>query len=218
MDFALARFNMIEQQIRPWEVLDQRVLDLLAQIRREEFVPPDYRALACADVRIPLGLGEEMMEPKVEARLLQALDLQAGESVLEVGTGSGFFTALLAAMVGERGHVYSVDIHAQFTAQAAARLAAQGIRNVTLETGDAAAGWPAHGPYEAIAITGAMPSLPASFIDALVPGGRLVVVLGSAPAMEALLITRSTGGETRETLFETVSTPLVNTVRPRFIF
>jgi protein-L-isoaspartate(D-aspartate) O-methyltransferase len=217
MDFERARFNMVEQQIRPWEVLDQRVLDLLFKVRREDFVPASHRTLAFADLEIPIGHGERMLAPRVEARMLQALAIAENDRILEVGTGSGYMTALLAS-VG--GHVYSVDIVPEFTRTAGEKLAAHGIRNVTLETGDAARGWDRHGPYDAIAVTGSVPILPESFKTSLKTGGRLIVVVGEPPVMEALLIT-SVGAGVHNTvaLFETCIAPLRNAVTPeRFVF
>ena len=153
-DVERARFNMVEQQIRPWEVLDQRVLDLLLHVRREEFVPPRYRALAFADMEIPLGHGETMLAPRIEARMLQELAVAPGDRILEVGTGSGYMTALLASL---GSHVYSVDIIPEFTRSAGAQLEAHGIANVTLETGDAARGWDRNAPYDAVVVTGSLP-------------------------------------------------------------
>jgi len=220
MELEQARFNMIEQQIRPWDVLDQKVLDLLAQIPREDFVPPDYRRLAYADTAIPIGEGEVMMHPKLEGRMLQALDLHPTDVVLEVGTGSGYVTALLASVTR---HVYSVDIHPRLQEEAAARLAAHGIENVTLESGDAAQGWDKHGLcYDVIAITGSLPLLPETFQNTLNRGGRLFTVVGEAPVMEAILMRRI--GEhqhdiSREDLFETELPALRNAPRPRrFVF
>lgn len=216
MDFELARFNMIEQQIRTWEVLDPAVLDLLKQVPREDFVPAAYRSLAFADIAIPLGHGEVMMEPKVEARLLQALNVSAMDKVLEVGTGSGYFTALLAR-AGK--HVTSVEIREPFSTAAQAKLAAHGIGNVTLECGDAAQGW-GTGTYEVIAITGAVPAVASSFIAALAPGGRLVALLGEGPVQEAVVIKRAMHSEayTRESLFETYVPLLTNARQIQFVF
>jgi protein-L-isoaspartate(D-aspartate) O-methyltransferase len=217
MDFEHARFNMVEQQIRPWEVLDQRVLDLLFKVRREDFVPAEYRTLAFADLEIPLGHGERMLAPRVEARMLQALALSENDRILEVGTGSGYMTALLAA-VG--AHVYSVDILPEFTRTAGEKLTRHGIRNVTLETGDAARGWDKHGPYDAIVLTGSVPILPESFKTSLKTGGRLLAVVGEPPVMEAELITSvGAGAYNTVALFETCIAPLKNAVTPeRFVF
>jgi len=217
MDFERARFNMIEQQIRTWEVLDQRVLELLAKVPRENFVPEPYRALAFADMEIPIGYGEKMLQPKVEARMLQELALSEQDRVLEVGTGSGYMTALLASVVA---HVDSVDIQPEFTRTAAARLAAHGIGNVTLETGDAARGWDQHGPYDAILLTGSVPILPETFKASLKAAGRLLAVIGEPPVMEAQLITNVGGGAYNAvSLFETCIAPLKNALHPeRFVF
>ena len=217
MNVEQARFNMVEQQIRTWEVLDQQVLDLLFRVRREEFVPEQYRALAFADMEIPIGNGEKMLSPKLEARMLQELALAPGDTVLEVGTGSGYMTALLAS-VGR--HVHSVDIVPEFTRSAAARIAAHGLYNVTLETGDAARGWNLHAPYDAIVLTGSVPVLPAAFRNSLRPGGRLLAVVGEPPVMEARLITCVAADVCNTTvLFETCIAPLRNAVQPeRFVF
>lgn len=217
MDFERARFNMVEQQIRPWEVLDQNILDLLFRVRREDFVPEKYRALAFVDMEVPLGHGECMLAPKLEARMLQELTLTGGERILEVGTGSGYMTALLAS----RGaHVYSVEILPEFSAAADVRLRAHDFTNVTLETGDAARGWDRHAPYDAILLTGSVPVLPASFQASLAVGGRLVAVVGEAPVMEACLLTCVSAGAYRATgLFETCIAPLRNALQPdRFVF
>ncbi len=217
LDFERARFNMVEQQIRPWEVLDQQVLDLLFKVRREDFVPERHRALAFADLEIPLGHGEKMLAPKIEARLLQELALGAEDRILEVGTGSGYMTALLASL---GGHVYSVDIVPEFTSTAGERLKAHGMHNVTLETGDAARGWDKHGPYDAIVLTGSVPVLPEAFRASLKPGGRLVAVVGEPPVMEARLITCVAPGVYQVAgLFETCIPPLKNALQPeRFVF
>lgn len=217
MDFERARFNMIEQQIRPWEVLDQKVLDLLFRVRREEFVPEAYRLLAFADMEIPLGHGETMLQPKLEARMLQELAVQETDRVLEVGTGSGYMTALLASLAA---HVYSVEIIPEFSTSAGAKLAAHGFRNVTLEIGDAARGWDRHAPYDAIILTGSTPVLPEAFQESLKPGGRLLAVVGEPPIMEARLVTCISAGVYRSVgLFETCIAPLRNALQPeRFVF
>jgi len=212
MNLEQARYNMIEQQIRPWEVLDQRVLDLLSTVPREDFVPEAYHNLAFTDMNIPLGEGQVMMSPKVEARILQALNVQDDETVLEVGTGSGYVTALLANLAKQ---VFSVDINPEMTRQAGEKLAAHDITNVTLETGDAARGWDAHAPYDVIVVTGSLPLLPDAFKQALKVDGRLLAIIGDSPIMGVLLITRV--GETewaQETLFETDLPALINAPQP----
>jgi protein-L-isoaspartate(D-aspartate) O-methyltransferase len=203
-----ARFNMIEQQIRPWDVLDQRVLDTMKMIPREDFVPEPYRSLAFADTNIPLGHNQVMMAPNVEGRLLQALAIQPEDTILEIGTGSGYLTACLARL---GRHVTSIDIEPEFTAQAQARLAAQGISNVTLETADAAGGMERGKSFDVIAVTGSLPVLQQQFHDNLNTGGRLFVICGQLPIMEALLITRVDASSwTRESLFETTIPPLLH--------
>ena len=216
-DVERARFNMVEQQIRPWDVLDQRVLDLLMRVHREAFVPAASRALAFADLEIPLGHGEVMLAPKIEARILQALNVQPTDRVLEVGTGSGYFTALLASLAAQ---VYTVDLHADFTASAQEKLRNSGIANVTAETGDAARGWDKHGACDVVVLTGSVPVLPASFQNSLQPGGRLFAVVGEAPLMVARLITCPARGVYVTTdLFETCLPPLRNAQQPdRFVF
>ncbi len=217
MNVEQARYNMVEQQIRPWEVLDQQVLDLLLKVRREEFVPPQYRSLAFVDMEIPLGHSEKMLSPKIEARLLQELAIQPGDRILEVGTGSGYMTALLASL---GGHVDSVDIVPEFTQAAVAKLAAHRITNVMLETGDAARGWNKQAPYDAIVLTGSVPILPEAFKQALAPGGRLIAIVGEPPVMEARLITRVGNSAFNSIgLFETCIAPLQNALQPeRFVF
>ncbi len=217
MDVERARFNMVEQQIRPWEVLDPKVLDLLLKVRREDYVPDAYKSLAFADLEIPIGLGETMLSPKLEARILQELAINPDDRILEIGTGSGYMTALLAS---QGAHVYSIDIVDAFTHSAGARLAQHGIRNVTLETGDAARGWDKHGPYDVIVLTGSTPVLAGSFQQSLKAGGRLFAVVGEAPAMEAQLTTcAATGTYGAISLFETVIPALRNAPqRARFVF
>jgi len=217
LDVERARFNMVEQQIRPWEVLDQRVLDLLLELKREEFVPPQYRSLAFVDMEIPLGHGEKMLAPRMEARMAQELVLNPGDRILEVGTGSGYMTALLARL---GGLVYSVDIDPEFTQSAAAKLASHGISSATLETGDAARGSDRHAPYDAIVLTGSVPVLPEAFQLSLAPGGRLLAIVGEPPVMEARLITCAAAGAWSAIgLFETCVAPLRNAAQPeRFVF
>jgi protein-L-isoaspartate(D-aspartate) O-methyltransferase len=217
MDFERARFNMVEQQIRPWEVLDPQVLELLRRLHREDFVPAAYRVLAFADLESPLGKGEKMLQPKLEARMLQEIALKPDEAVLEVGTGSGYMTALLASF---SRHVYSVEIIPEFSAAAERTLRAHALHNVTLEVGDAARGWERHAPYDAIVLTGSVPLLPPVFQASLKPGGRLIAVVGEPPVMEAKLITCVAASTCRsESLFETCIPPLRNARQPeRFVF
>jgi len=217
VDFEQARFNMVEQQIRTWEVLDPRVLDLLSEVRREDFVPPQYRNLAFADLEIPLGHGESMLQPKLEARLVQEAAVHRDDRVLEVGTGSGYMAALLARLAR---HVYTVDIAPELSTAARAKLAAHGYGNVTTDVGDAARGWDAHGPYDVIVLTGSVPHLAEAFERALAPGGRLIAIVGDAPVMTVRRIKRvSDTAFTREGLFETCVKPLRNAPQPeRFVF
>ncbi|HEY5645226.1 MAG TPA: protein-L-isoaspartate O-methyltransferase [Pseudomonadales bacterium] len=213
MNVEQARFNMVEQQIRTWEVLDQQVLDLMAQVPREDFVPPAYRNLAFADTAIALDHGQFMMLPRVEARMLQALRVEPRDRVLEVGTGSGFVTALLARL---GGHVASVEIFDSLHRSAQAKLDAHGIANFDLYLGDASRGWDRGGPYDAIAVTGSLPVLTEEFQNSLAVGGRLFVVVGHEPAMEALLITRMSETQwATDCLFETVLPPLVGVEEPK---
>lgn len=217
MDVERARINMIESQIRTWEVLDQTVLDLLAVIKREEFVPPPYRALAFADMELPLGHGEVMLAPKLEARMVQELALSRADRVLEVGTGSGYVTALLARLAGQ---VVSVERIEEFSHAAARRLAGHDVVNVTLEIGDAANGWAHQAPYDAILLTGSVPLLPEAFRTQLALHGRLLAVIGEEPVMTATLITRvSDTAFSSAGLFETCIAPLRNVKQPeRFVF
>ena len=212
-----ARLNMVENQIRPWEVLDQTVLDLLLTIRREEFVPEKYRPLAFADMEIPLGQGEVMLAPKVEARMLQELGIRKTDKILEVGTGSGYVTALLSKLGGQ---VVSVERIAEFSQSAARKLAGHGIVNAQLIIGDAAEGWPELAAYDAILLTGSVPVLPESFKRQLVVGGRLLAVVGEEPVMTAMLINRVAAGAFNSVgLFETSIPPLRNVKQPeRFVF
>jgi protein-L-isoaspartate(D-aspartate) O-methyltransferase len=216
MNFEQARFNMVEQQIRTWEVLDQEVLDLLFEVKREDFVPSAYRSLAFADLEIPIGNGERMWAPKMEARVLQELELKANEEALEVGTGSGYLTALLARSCGS---VTSVDIHERFVVEARPKLARAGIRNVALGVGDGARGWGIE-QYDAIVLTGSTPVLAGTWLEQLRPGGRIFAVVGDAPAMSARMVRwEAPGAVVGEDLFETVIAPLQNAAQPqRFVF
>ena len=227
IDIEKARFNMVEQQIRTWEVLDQDILDLLSQVKREEFVPTAYRGLAFVDMEIPLAHGAQgaarlqtMMAPKLEARIMQELAIQKHESVLEIGTGSGYLTALLA----RRAHqVMSIEIFPEFSQVAGWNLQQAGITNAALKVGDAARAQPALigiERHDVIVLTGSTPVLPKAFLDALNPGGRLFAVVGDAPAMKAMLYTKTTSATiAMAEIFETVLTPLVNAQQPqRFEF
>ncbi len=216
-DLETARLNMIEQQVRPWDVLDQRVLDVMAAVPREQFVDERYRALAFADTELPIGHGESMMPPRVEGRMIQALQLRDSDVVLEIGTGSGYPTACMASLVS---HVFTVEIHGDLLERAQARAVAQGIGNVTWQQGDAAFGWnKAPGHYDAIAVTGSLPEYDPCFEQMLKPGGRLFIVVGEAPVMNAMLVTRSINDSfARETLFELDLKPLVGREkRPAFV-
>ena len=217
MDLERARANMVESQIRTWEVLDQRVLDTLFVVKREQYVPNKYRPLAFADMEIPLSHGEVMLAPKLEARMLQELTLSARDRVLEVGTGSGYMTALLAALAG---HVYSVELQAELAESAQAKLTEHKVRNVTLETGDAGRGWLRHAPYDAIVLTGSVPLLPKGLEQQLKPQGRLLAVVGTPPVMTARLVTSVSEGVYNEVgLFETCIAPLRHVPQPeRFVF
>lgn len=208
---------MVEQQIRPWEVLDQTVLDLLYAVPREEFVPPACRTLAFADMEIPIGEGEKMMAPKMEARVVQELGLTKTDRVLEVGTGSGYLTALLARRAAQ---VTSVEIRPALAAFGRANLERHGADNVVVEIGDGARGDPRRAPYDAIVLTGSTPVLPRSLLEQLAPGGRLFAVVGEPPVMVARLVTCTAPGAYRSVeLFDTVLAPLVNAERPpRFRF
>ena len=208
MNFDQARSNMVAQQVRPWEVLDPRVLELLETTHREDFVPVRYRKMAFTDMAIPLDHDQTMMKPVVEGRLLQALELKEDETVLEVGTGSGFITACLAQMA-ER--VVTVDIHEQFTNEARARLNEKGIKNVELETGDVMTGWQPEQAHDVIVVTGSVPDVPDHFRGWVNPGGRMFVICGESPAMEAKLLTKLNATEWREeSLFETDLARLIN--------
>lgn len=217
--FEQARFNMIQQQIRPWEVNDDRVLEAMDAVARERFVPDAYQGLAYADIEVPIGEGQVMLPPKLVGRLLQALAIGPDERVLEIGTGTGYVTACLARLAAR---VVSVELYPALAQQARASLAALGIANVEVREGDALAGPVAGGPYSAIVVTGSLPSeetLP-SLQGQLAAGGRLFAVVGAGVVMEALLLTRLPGGQVRrEALFETRVAPLENVPQPsRFVF
>ncbi|GJI97804.1 methyltransferase domain-containing protein [Rugamonas sp. FT107W] len=212
MNIEQARFNMIEQQIRPWDVLDTSVLDLLLVVKRENFVPAAHKALAFADTEIPLPGGVAMLNPKVEARLLQDVNVKKHESVLEIGAGSGYMAALLA----HKGrHVTAVEVSPELKALAEKNLADNGVTNVTVELGNGAQGWSKGAPWDVIVVTGSLPVLPEALLQQLKVGGRLAAIIGQSPAMKAQLITRTgeAGYDTR-TLFETDVQPLASAVQP----
>ena len=217
MNFEQARFNMVEQQIRPWEVLDGRVLELLETIQREDFVPVRYRKLAFADIAVPLECGQTMMRPKIEARLLQALDIQPDETVLEIGTGSGFVTACLAALAKR---VVSVEIHVELHREAAAKLADKGVANAELYIGDVMGDWQPEQAHDVVVVTGSVADVPEQFLGWVNPGGWMFVVCGESPAMEARLLTRQGVSEwSVESLFETDLPRLVHAEpEPEFEF
>ena len=203
---------MLGQQIRAWEVLDDRVLRAIAETPRERFAPPELRDLAFADTEIPIGHGQFMLAPKIEGRILQALEIERVDEVLEIGTGTGYFTACLARLAQQ---VASVDIVPEFVASARARVADLALHNVQIEAADALRMEVPPGRFDAIAVTGSVPELDEHFIRMLKPGGRLFVVVGRAPVMEARLITmHADGAWTTASLFETVLTPLINAERP----
>ncbi len=199
IDYARARENMVEQQVRPWDVLDVRVLDTLSHMPREAFVAETMRALAYADTELPLGHGETMLKPVLEGRALQALLPQAHESVLVVGAGSGYLTACLARLSRE---AVAIERHADLAEAAQARLAAQGIGNASVQAADAFAWNPGRG-FDVICVTGGVAAVPARFVEWLNPGGRMFVVHGHSPVMEAALVHRTVNGTRVESLFET---------------
>ena len=196
MNIEQARFNMIEQQIRPWNVLDQDVLDLLVVVKREDFVPAAYKALAFVDTEIPLPGGEAMFTPKIEARILQEVQVKKHENVLEIGAGSGYMAALLAH---KARHVTTVEIKPELKELAQANLARAGVSNVSVELGDGSQGWSAGAPFDVIVISGGLESLPEAFLKQVKVGGRIAAIIGQAPVMTAQVITRVS-----ETAYDTV--------------
>lgn len=199
MNIEQARHAMIEQQIRPWDVVDMQVLNTMLQVPRERFVPEQYQSLAFADAQLPLAHGQFMLKPVVEARMLQALALNANDEVLEIGTGSGFITACLASMARS---VTSIDLYEDFISAARAHLNALDLNNVRLLHSDAL-NYEPNQQFDVIAVTAAVSTVPANFLEWLRPGGRLFVVEGDTPAQEALCITRTAEGFERKSLFET---------------
>jgi len=211
------RFNMVEQQIRPWDVLDQDILDLLMRLRREDYVPEAYRGLAFVDMEIPLTADAVMWSPKLEGRAVQSLAIQPHERVLEVGTGSGFVTAMLAQLAAE---VVSVEIDPALATTATETLAAQGVSNVQIRVGDAAQDWAEDGAFDAILLTDSVPVMPEALLCRLKPGGRLFAIVGDRPMMVAQCVTAIGDGLFHaEILFDTVTAPLRNAATPsRFSF
>jgi protein-L-isoaspartate(D-aspartate) O-methyltransferase len=211
MNIEQARFNMIEQQIRPWNVLDQDVLDLLQVVKREDFVPAAHKALAFVDTEIPLPGGEAMFTPKIEARLLQEVQLKKHENVLEIGAGSGYMAALLAH---KARHVTTVEINPELKELAQANLARAAVGNATVELGDGAQGWSTGAPFDVIVISGALEVLPEAFLKQVKVGGRIAAIIGQAPVMTAQIITRvsETAYDTVK-VFETNVKPLADSVK-----
>jgi len=205
-----ARSNMVEQQVRPWDVLDQRVLDVLAAVPRERFLAPEHHGVAFSDYELPIGHGQHALKPNVDGRFLQALALIETDRVLEIGTGSGWLSACLARLAG---HVETLEIIAELSASAGDRLSDLGVANVTLHVQDAAEAWQAESAYDAILLSGSVAEVPAFYRDRLAVGGRMVLVVGSPsqPTMEARLLTRAGPDEWfSESLFETCIAPLVH--------
>ena len=217
MNFEQARLNMVENQVRPWEVLDARVLDVLSRVRREDFVDAAHRQLAFADLCLPLGHGEVMMKPVVEGRVLQALELLPTDHVLEIGTGSGFLTACMATLSAQ---ITSVDIHADFTAAATQRLHAAAIANATLVTGEAVSAWQPDGLFDALVATGAVSEIPSRWLTWLKPGGRALIVRGQSPVQQATLLTHEGAGRYREEILFETDLPYLTHAEPpqRFVF
>jgi protein-L-isoaspartate(D-aspartate) O-methyltransferase len=217
MNIEQARFNMIEQQIRTWEVLDQDVLSLLSVVKREDFVPPAYHSLAFVDTQVPLPHGQSMLEPKVEARLLQELAVQRHERVLEVGAGSGYMAALLAH---KAQHVTTVEILPELAHLASENLKRAWVMNATVVAADASAGLTVDGPFDVIVLSGSVAEVPRALLSQLKPGGRLTAVVGQLPIMRAVLMTRGhDAGHASVELFDTVAPRLVGFGEPsRFVF
>ncbi|MBS0348304.1 MAG: protein-L-isoaspartate O-methyltransferase [Proteobacteria bacterium] len=208
MNFEQARFNMVEQQVRPWEVLDFSVLDLLMSVRREEFVPEAYKSLALSEAEIPLGHGGSMLVPVIEGKILQAIQVKRSDKVLEVGAGSGYFAALLAA---KADWVRTVDIEPALVNMAHDNLKRYGVENVIVEEGDAVRGWASSAPYDLIVVSGGVPQIADSLLEQVKVGGRLFAFVGEAPLMTATLVTRVSESQFRtESLFENLVPTLRN--------
>jgi protein-L-isoaspartate(D-aspartate) O-methyltransferase len=217
MNTEQARFNMIEQQIRPWDVLDQSVLSLLAVVKREDFVPTAYRALAFVDTEVPLPGGQSMLAPKVEARLLQELNVHKHERVLEIGTGSGYMAALLAHKAQQ---VTTMETHAGLVEYAVAALRRDGAMNVSVRHADGSRGLPQEGPFDVILLSGSVADVPPHLLAQLKVGGRLAAIVGQLPIMRATLFTRSSDHDFSSVeIFDTVAPRLSGFDEPtRFKF
>ncbi len=216
MDFEQARFNMVEQQIRPWDVLDTEVLDTLMAVRRELFVPEAHVNLAFSDIQVPLANGQVMLEPKIEAKVLQALVLKKTDQVLEIGTGSGYMAALLAA---RSDWVRTIELNPALATTAAANLKRARVENVVVEQGDGANGWAARAPYDVIVISGGLHEVPRSLLEQLKPGGRLIAFVGAAPITSCVLFTCIAEGRYEsKTIFETLVPMLTAPAVERFTF
>ncbi len=216
MNLEKARFNMVEQQVRPWDVLDPKVISVLSSSHRDVFVPAAYRPFAHTDTPIPLGSGQSMLIPKIEARLLQALQLQATDKVLEVGTGSGFMASLLGASAAQ---VSTVEIRPEFIAPARAALRQINALNVSVHEGDGLIGLPGDAPFDAILVSGALHSVPKALLEQLKIGGRMVVVVGVAPTMQVQRITRRAKDAWQtDVVFETVLPYLREPAAESFVF
>jgi protein-L-isoaspartate(D-aspartate) O-methyltransferase len=217
MNIEQARFNMIEQQIRPWEVLDQDVLNLLSIVKREHFVPAAYTDIAFADLEIPLPNGQHMLAPRIEARVLQELAVKKHESVLEIGAGSGYMAALLAHRAQK---VLTVEIDPELAEFARANFVKNGVLNAEVALGDGARGWAANAPYDVICVSGGLPVLTQELLEQIKVGGRIAAFVGTAPVMEAQIITRIDEKQYRiASVFETYVEPLENVIQlPRFKF
>jgi protein-L-isoaspartate(D-aspartate) O-methyltransferase len=212
MNVEQARFNMIEQQIRPWDVLDTSILDLLSVVRREDFVPAAHKAQAFMDIEIPLGLGRSLLAPRVEARLVQDLSLSKRDTVLQIGVGTGYVTALIAH---KARRVIAIDRDAELVKAARANLRTASVNNAEVIEADGLAGYPAQGPYDAILLTGSVAEVPQNLLDQLKTGGRLLAIVGQEPIMQATLHTRTTDTQyTRQNLFDTTATRLTGYSEP----
>ncbi|MFV2004972.1 MAG: protein-L-isoaspartate O-methyltransferase [Gammaproteobacteria bacterium] len=220
MDFEKARFNMVEQQVRPWDVLNPRVLGVISEIPRENFTPDEYKKLAYVDTRIPIGNYEDhpcnMAKPIIEGRILQELDIQDEDLILEIGTGSGYLTACLAKL---GRHVDTVDINENLTTMAEKNLQTLNINNVNFATGDACKSWNQKRSYDVIVISAAMETIPESYKKLLKHGGRMFIITGEAPVMTAYRVTRTDKNEwTIEELFETSIEPIIQPIKQKFTF